>query len=494
MLPINLVWIVFLPSSAANEYHITPPNSTINLMTNDSLGEFFEEDWKGYACTFNDWTTCVNSSSTPCARSGSDTPAPTSSACQKCMSKRGRTQQSITCTQVGNQRWFYFPAGGIFPVTEQFTLPSNTAIVGAANPNNPTDKTRQQIDVSTHTWFVVTKKSALCGDDPLCKDKSASAPTACVGDPRTHRQGFLMSSNSTLKNINFQGADLGRAASEGTLCGPGAIELPGCLSGDGCDTWGGSANGDGVVHNVLIQNVRLSDAVKRADIKQMRGDCNTGEALDDDGQHVRAHQVSVWAAKLPKSELGSHSNVIIDNLVSMNSRADGLNIHGASKDLVLQNSHIENSGDDCIGVWSTGITNMTIENVTTANCAVTAGAQTNWGSCMGTYAFTSLVVRGLTCYDPFLSAKGCNPRTHYTAIHINHAFQEDCMPKGASLSLSRVAYVASEHPDLPLARAKCGQCRSCCGPCSFDGFDDLTIEYLDASVPNGSCKNVNAGC
>lgn len=45
-------------------------------------------------------------------------------------------------------------------------------------------------------------------------------PTACIGDPRTHRQGFLMSSNSMLKNINFQGADLGRAASEGTLCGP----------------------------------------------------------------------------------------------------------------------------------------------------------------------------------------------------------------------------------------------------------------------------------
>jgi len=29
------------------------------------------------------------------------------------------------------------------------------------------------------------------------------------------------------ENVNFQGADLGRAASEGVLCGPGAIELPG---------------------------------------------------------------------------------------------------------------------------------------------------------------------------------------------------------------------------------------------------------------------------
>ena len=100
-----------------------------------------------------------------------------------------------------------------------------------------------------------------------------------------------------LKDINFQGADLGRAASEGTLCGPGAIELPGCLSGDGCDKWDSHANGNGTVSNVFIQNVRLSDAVKRADISQMRGNCATGEALDAEGKHVPAHQVSVWVAK-----------------------------------------------------------------------------------------------------------------------------------------------------------------------------------------------------
>ena len=98
-----------------------------------------------------------------------------------------------------------------------------------------------------------------------------------------------MSSNTTLQDINFQGADLGRAASEGVLCGPGAIELPGCLSGNGCTEWDGGANGRGVVSNVLVRNVRLSDAVKRADIRQMKGDCNLGEALDDDGRRVSLH-------------------------------------------------------------------------------------------------------------------------------------------------------------------------------------------------------------
>jgi len=102
-----------------------------------------------------------------------------------------------------------------------------------------------------------------------------------------------------------------------------------------------------VVRNVVVQDVRLSDAVKRADTAQMGGDCNLGEALDEDGHHVRAHQVAFWAAKLPNSEAGSHADVLIDNLVSMNSRV-----------------RLQNSGDDCLGIWSTGITGMRIVNVT----------------------------------------------------------------------------------------------------------------------------------
>jgi hypothetical protein len=209
----------------------------------------------------------------------------------------------------------------------------------------------------------------------------------------------------------------------------------------------------------------------------------------------------------------------------MNSRADGLNVHGGVDGFTLQNSHIENSGDDCIGIWSTEAHNVTIRNMTAVNCAVTAGVQGNWGSCMGTYAFKSLAVRGLACYDPFplMPAAGCNPRTHFTAIHLNHAFAKDCMPTGASLSLSGVEYFASspgqqqqqhhhqqqrqrqqqrqqqqQQPDLealvPLPRPKCGQCRSCCGSCSYAGFDKLAIEYLDGTVPAGSCMEENAGC
>ena len=304
-----------------------------------------------------------------------------------------------------------------------------------------------------------------------------------------------MSTNTTIKNINFQGADLGRAYSEGTLCGPGAIELPGCLAGPGCKEWSSNTTtGNGVVENVIIQNIRLSDAVLRGEISQMNNNCKAGEALNRHGQHVPAHQISVFANKLPDNENQTHRNVLIDNLVAMNSRADGLNIHGAVTNLTLSNGHIENSGDDCIGIWSTGINNMLIENMTLKNCAVSAGVQNNWGSCIGTYAFQSVTVKNLNCYDPFESTSGCPPRTHWTAIHVNKAFDTDCMPMGASLSLSGIEYYASVNPLVPLNRSKCGQCKSCCGSCTENGFDNLSVVYVDDTVVDGSCKGVNAGC
>lgn len=169
-------------------------SGTINLMRKSMLGHFEDEDWEGYACSFLDWATCVNSTK----KCGNPHPS-----CGKCVSTRGsKNNHSIGCTQEhdNNHLSFHFPAGGIFPVVEQFTVPPNTAIIGAANPNHLNDKSKQQTDISGQTWFVIPLANALCAHDPSCSNVAA-----CSGNPRTHRQGFLVSSNTTLKNFNFQG-------------------------------------------------------------------------------------------------------------------------------------------------------------------------------------------------------------------------------------------------------------------------------------------------
>ena len=124
-------------------------SSTVNLMVAGKLGAFEDDEgWEGYACAFAKWTSCINSTATRCDDPGS--------SCRACTSKRGGRNESITCTRADDgQTLFHFPAGGIFPVVEQFTLPPGTAIIGAADPNDASEQARQQTDISAQTWFVV---------------------------------------------------------------------------------------------------------------------------------------------------------------------------------------------------------------------------------------------------------------------------------------------------------------------------------------------------
>ena len=99
------------------------------------------------------------------------------------------------------------------------------------------------------TFFVVDADAGLSDGRPYCK--KVSAATA-----KRLRPGFLLSSNTTVSNINFQGADLRRGSDNGDLCGGGAFETPGCVRGEDCE----ASTGDGkAVRNVRIENVRLND-------------------------------------------------------------------------------------------------------------------------------------------------------------------------------------------------------------------------------------------
>eukprot|EP01045_Picozoa_sp_COSAG04_P012056 COSAG04_NODE_796_length_10256_cov_46.383479_6_plen_233_part_00 len=100
---------------------------TVSLMTEPLLGDFEPDGWQGYARTFAQWTACVKSG--PACSLGS-------SPCQQCRSKRGAAREAIRCLVEGSRTKFFFPPGGIFPVVEQFTVPANTEIHGAANPND----------------------------------------------------------------------------------------------------------------------------------------------------------------------------------------------------------------------------------------------------------------------------------------------------------------------------------------------------------------------
>jgi len=61
------------------------------------------------------------------------------------------------------------------------------------------------------------------------------------------------------------------------------------------------------------------------------------------------------------------SNVIVRNLRSNGTLADGLNIHGAHKDVLVESCVCQNPDDDCFAVWDSNVIGDYAHNITFKN-------------------------------------------------------------------------------------------------------------------------------
>lgn len=309
--------------------------------------------------------------------------------------KNGRLGGQITCQMTSDgSRHFRFPVGE-FDISEQVYVPARTTIEGNANPNDPVDKAKKP-DPATQTYFIATK-GVSDPDAAYCGSGNNMRP----GDAQKLRIGFLLNSNTKVKNINFQGKDTTRPLDNGSLCGGAAFETPGCVSPGFCDGPGqgfvgrngcfdhaGRPNnlvtGDGKgVENVVIENVRLNDLFLPSDARQLRG--------------AQGTQIAVWVAQTQDGS-ATH-NVNVSNLVSMLTRGDGINFHGNVYDSIVENSHIENSGDDVYAIWGGyhSPRGITFRNNVAKNPGVTRDY--GYGVCLAVYGAQDATVTGLKCYD-----------------------------------------------------------------------------------------------
>jgi hypothetical protein len=227
------------------------------------------------------------------------------------------------------------------------------------------------------------------------------------GEAQQLRIGFLLNSNTEVRNIVFQGGDTVRPDDNGSLCGGGVFETPGCVSPGFCNGVGtpwvgrtgcfdatGKPNslitGDGKgVSNVRIENVRLNDL-----------------SLSQPYQSAKGSQLAVWVA--PTQDGSPTSGVTVTNLVSMLTRADGINLHGNVQSSVVENSHIENTGDDIYAFWGAygaNPSNVVFRNNTGKNPGVTRDYM--YGVCVAIYGAKTVTVTGTKCYDR--SQKDWNP-------------------------------------------------------------------------------------
>lgn len=133
------------------------------------------------------------------------------------------------------------------------------------------------------------------------------------------------------------GIDTVRPMDNGALCGGGVFETKGCGDND-CKRRGVNNGGsDGIgSHNVILTNVRLNDYYFSEDKAKVGANipgnyaCQTGDWKSEccfcKPNGIRSSQVGVW---IPQTrDAAGTSKVLISDVVSSSSQADGINLHG----------------------------------------------------------------------------------------------------------------------------------------------------------------------
>eukprot|EP00931_Biecheleriopsis_adriatica_P057569 TRINITY_DN3416_c0_g1_i1.p1 TRINITY_DN3416_c0_g1~~TRINITY_DN3416_c0_g1_i1.p1 ORF type:complete len:451 (-),score=64.42 TRINITY_DN3416_c0_g1_i1:260-1552(-) len=365
------------------------------------------------------------------------------------ITKSGGPGGVITCERTGAGRHFKFPVGE-FDIDQQVVVPSGTVIEGNANPNDPSDKTKKP-EPSTQTYFVATRGVSSHGI-AYCGTGGNMGP----GQAQKLRIGFLLNSNTVVKKINFQGKDTKRPYDNGSLCGGAAFETPGCVSPGFADGPGGSwsgrtgcydrtgnsndlVTGDGRgVENVIIEDVRLND-------------------LLGGGQGT---QIAVWVAQTKDGS--ATSNVRVSNLVSMLTRGDGINFHGNVQNSVVENSYIQNTGDDIYAVWG-GYANSPAGIVFRDNVGKNAGMTRNYGYgvCIAVYGARDVTFTGMKCYDPPMNhACEHGPFCNSCLAYVHDGWFGAVYPDGNTVKIYGNEYLTMEGSpitDRPQVRSDAGK-------------------------------------
>jgi hypothetical protein len=224
---------------------------------------------------------------------------------------------------------------GTYFIDGQYQLPPNTEIIGAGSEEGG------------------TLIQAAGGDyKDICNDNAKN------------RKGFLLGDNSYVGHLRFKGMDKLRFCDNQLLCGGAPFETPGCASSG---KWGNPPDNcgqTGIGHGV--RNATLDDIVVEA----------------------MTVQNAVYIAPTPKGAPISQ-DITIRRVVTNGTWADGLNIHGAHKNILVDSCDLRNLGDDAYAIWSVGgaADNITFQNSRAENPWYRQGCHSGAGNYKSNYCF-----------------------------------------------------------------------------------------------------------
>jgi len=251
---------------------------------------------------------------------------------------------------------------------------------------------------------------------------------------KKYRIGFLMHGNSYIGKVNILGSDVIRPQENGSLCGGGAIETPGCISqygslGDDDGNWGchPSLGIGGVVVDrdpkynyandhedwwvlggVIDWKVERDnfDGISTIDVENVRFNDPTARRLTFDNiRYAPASQVSFYMAGTPD---GSYTHdVTLTSLVSSTTVADGLNLAGKAYAVTISYSSMQNTGDDAYAFWQSYGDQKDIHLIDSSvyHPGIRGGTQDGndpwwgFGSCISFFGCHSATITNFDCID-----------------------------------------------------------------------------------------------
>lgn len=256
---------------------------------------------------------------------------------------------------------------GVYLIDRQYQLPPGTHLVGAGSGGG---------SGSTVIKGVGPAYSSICGADAK------------------NRKGLLLNDHNFVSKLHFVGTDTERYALHPPnmfLCGSAPIETPGCAGGAGYATPPVECGGD----------TGIGRGVQNA-------------TVDDVSVEPFTYQVGFFAAPT-RAGVSVTSGLTLRNYRTNGTHADGINLHGAHRDIVVENCTIENSRDDGYGLWSIGTlaTNITFRSNTAAKTS---------GACFAAYGGAFSAFQNNTASDcprgavVLFGYGGTNPDVHDTCF------------------------------------------------------------------------------
>lgn len=319
------------------------------------------------------------------------------------------SKYGIKCI-VGNGMKVLEFAAAVYTLSQQVWLPKNTVIQGKADPNVPGNP-RKRPNLKEHTLFMP-------GDWECNPTQYTSWAHFSIYNSylKCMRKGFLMNSNTVLRNFVAQGAaEDGQGLGMG-LSGGGMVELPGCgtsyASKAGCGgpdeknddaglkfpnkTFWTGYDGGKAVHNVLVENLRLNDLLAKD-----------------------SSNVGFWSSMT--TDDSAHTNITFRKIISMKTNQDGVNVHGSVVNWSGSDLHFENTGDDVYAVWGAGadtktsgmasgrcprLTNVPATDISYDRIFAKQKAGGGYGTCMSTFGGRKVTIDHMLCCEEHGESEG----------------------------------------------------------------------------------------